>query len=114
MRKWLLQIAAAVLVSAAPCAFAQNAQIAGSVKDETGGVLPGATVTVRNLETGLVRTATSDAAGNYRLPALPPGMYSLQAQMQGFSSETRPDVLLVIDQTATIPITLKPKVAETL
>jgi hypothetical protein len=109
MRKWLAGFAAAVFVSAAPFAFAQHAQVAGSVKDETGGVLPGATVTARNLETGLARTATSDAAGNYRVPALPPGAYSLQAQLQGFSSETRPDIVLVIDQTATIAFTLKPK-----
>jgi hypothetical protein len=67
------------------------------------------TITARNVETGLQRSATTDAAGNYRLPALPPGVYSVQAQLQGFSSETRPDILLVIDQTATLAFTLKPK-----
>ncbi len=109
MRKWLIGLAVAVSLSAAHEAAAQNAQIAGTVKDETGGVLPGVTITAKNVETGLARTATTDAAGNYRLPALPPGVYSLQAQLENFSSETRPDIVLVIDQTATIPFTLKPK-----
>lgn len=109
MRKWLAGLAAATLVSFAPSAFAQNAQIAGTVKDQTGGVLPGVSVTARNLETGLSRNATTDAAGNYRVPALPPGNYSVSAQIQGFNQETRPDIVLVIDQTATIAFTLTPK-----
>ena len=109
MRKWLIGVAAMAILSMAQGAFAQNAQITGTVKDQTGGVLPGVTITVKNVETGLVRTATSDGTGNYRVPALPPGVYSLQAQLQSFSSETRPDIVLVIDQTATIPFTLKPK-----
>ena len=109
MRKWLFGFAAAIFVSAAPFAFAQNAQITGTAKDETGGMLPGVTITAKNVETGLVRSASTDSAGNYRLPALPPGIYSLQAQLSGFSSETRPDIVLVIDQTATLTFTLKPK-----
>jgi hypothetical protein len=109
MRKWLVGVAVVVLACVTHEAAAQNAQIAGTVKDETGGVLPGVTITARNVETGLSRSASTDAAGNYRLPALPPGVYSVQAQLQGFSSETRPDTVLVIDQTATIAFTLKPK-----
>lgn len=111
MRRWLVALAVGlcVCVGAANEALAQNAQVAGVVKDQTGGVLPGATVTARNLETGLVRTASTDAAGNYRVPALPPGVYSLTVQLQGFNQETRPDIVLVIDQTATIPFTLSAK-----
>src|SRR5207248_7600375 len=44
----------------------------------------------------------------YRLPSLPPGAYSVTAEIQGFSTETRPDIVLVIDQTAIINFTLKP------
>ncbi|MBI4476081.1 MAG: TonB-dependent receptor [Acidobacteria bacterium] len=104
-----------ILIVATTNAHAQNAQIVGSLKDQTGGVLPGATVTARNQETGLLRTAVSDAEGNYRLPALPPGVYTVSAELVGFGTETRPDILLVIDQTAILAFTLKPAtVAETI
>lgn len=88
-------------------AFAQNAQVAGSVKDETGGTLPGVTVTARNKESGLVRTAVTDGAGSYRLGALPPGLYSVSTQLAGFKNEAR-EILLVIDQTANIPFIMRP------
>jgi hypothetical protein len=115
MRKWLTCLAAAAaLLLGSQAAYAQNARIVGTVKDQTGGALPGASVTARNQETGLTRTATSDGVGNYRLPALPPGTYKLIAELTSFSSESRPDLVLVIDQTATIDFALKPaSVAET-
>jgi outer membrane receptor protein involved in Fe transport len=89
-------------------ANAQNAQVAGVVKDSSGAVIPGATVTARNVENGLTRLAVTDAAGEYRLPSLPPGRYSMSAELSGFSTETRPDIVLVIDQTALITFVLKP------
>jgi outer membrane receptor protein involved in Fe transport len=89
-------------------AFAQNAQISGTLKDQSGGVMPGATITAKNLATGLARTVVTDATGEYRVPALPPGTYSLTAEMQGFTTERRPEVILVIDQDAVINFTLKP------
>lgn len=88
--------------------FAQNAQISGTLKDQSGGVLPGVTVTAKNPATGLARAAVSEATGEYRVPALPPGTYVLTAELSGFGKETRPDVLLVIDQDAVINFTLKP------
>jgi hypothetical protein len=115
MRTWLagLVVTTAVLLDA-HAAYAQNARIVGTIKDQTGGAVPGVTVTARNQETGLTRAASSDEAGNYRLPALPPGTYNLTAELASFSSESRPDIVLVIDQTATIDFTLKPaSVAET-
>src|SRR5262245_22695180 len=89
-------------------AYAQNAQITGLLKDSSGGILPGAAVTARNVETGLTRAATTTDAGEYRLPALPPGRYAVSAELSGFSTETRPDIVLIIDQTAIINFTLKP------
>jgi hypothetical protein len=92
----------------APSAFAQNAQIAGVVRDSSGGVIPGVTVTARNADTGLTRVAVTEATGDYRVPSLPPGKYAVQAELSGFSTETRPDIVLIIEQTATINFTLKP------
>src|SRR5689334_8152126 len=83
-------------------AYAQNAQITGLVKDASGAIIPGATVTVRNVDTGFSRAAVTDAGGEYRVPSLPPGRYTMTTELSGFTTETRPDITLVIDQTATI------------
>jgi Carboxypeptidase regulatory-like domain len=92
----------------AATASAQNAQVTGVVKDSSGGVIPGATVTARNVETGLSRVAVSDAQGEYRLPSLPPGRYAITSELSGFSTETHPDIVLIIDQTAILNFALKP------
>src|SRR5947209_2401040 len=115
MHSWRVGIAllvcCAVGVSAA---YAQNAQITGVVRDSSGAVIPGATAAAKNQSTGLTRSDATDAMGQYRLVALPPGAYTLSIELTGFSTETRPDIVLVIDQTATIDVTLKPAaVAET-
>jgi hypothetical protein len=116
MRKWIVCVAAvAALVVSTESAFAQNAQIIGTLRDQSGGVLPGAIVTAKNQETGLTRTAVAEAGGDYRLPALPPGTYTVAAELQGFNVEARKDLVLVIDQTAVIDFTLAPAtLAETI
>jgi outer membrane receptor protein involved in Fe transport len=102
-----------LLVSAT--ASAQNAQVTGTLKDQSGAVLPGVTVTAKNTATGLTRTAVTDASGEYRLVSLTPGNYNVSAELAGFGTESRPDIVLVIDQTAIIDIVLKPAaVSETL
>ena len=109
MRRRLIGFLAALAwAAAATNAHAQNAQITGAVKDASGAVIPGATVTARNADTGFVRTAVTDGQGDYRLPSLPPGRYSVSTELTGFSSETRPDIVLIIEQTAIINFTLKP------
>jgi hypothetical protein len=109
MRNWLAGFAAFLIsIAMAPAALAQNAQINGAVKDSSGAIIPGATITARNLDTGLSRAGVTDAAGEFRLPSLPPGRYSVSAELSGFSTETRPDIVLIIDQTAIINFGLKP------
>ena len=109
MRKWLAGVAVFVFsLALAPVAFAQNAQITGTVKDSSGGIIPGATITARNVDTGLTRVSVTDGAGEFRLPSLPPGRYAVSTELSGFSTETRPDITLIIDQTAIINFSLKP------
>src|SRR5438874_6975294 len=109
MRTWQVGLLTLVLFfSAASLAHAQNAQITGAIKDQSGAVIPGATVTARNVETGFARVGVSDGAGEYRLPSLPPGRYAVATELSGFSTETRPDIVLIIDQTAIINFALKP------
>jgi hypothetical protein len=109
MKKMLTGLMAVLLLAAlSSTAYAQNAQITGTVKDGSGAVIPGTTVTSRNVETGLTRTALTDEQGSYRLPSLPPGHYAVSAELPGFATETRPDIVLVIEQTAPIHFVLKP------
>ena len=115
MRKWLLGVAVLVgCLVGAEAAWAQNAQVVGTIKDDTGGVIPGATVTARNVETGLVRTATSDEHGTFRVQALPPGTYTVVTELPGFKTETQERLTLAIDQSFTMNVVLKPaSVSET-
>jgi hypothetical protein len=72
------------LIAAASPAAAQttNGVISGIVSDAQGGVLPGVTVTGRNIETGITRTVVTESDGRYRLAALPPGRYEVRAELQ--------------------------------
>jgi hypothetical protein len=105
----------AALLFSAGTALAQNAQITGTLKDQSNAILPGVTVTAKNVATGLTRVATTDATGQYRLSALTPGTYEVTTGLSGFTSESRKDIVLVIDQSAIIDFTLKPAaIAETI
>jgi Carboxypeptidase regulatory-like domain/TonB-dependent Receptor Plug Domain/TonB dependent receptor len=104
-----------MLLIGADRAAAQNASVTGTVTDPSGGVMPGAVVTAHNQETGLSRSATTADNGQYRVPALPPGSYLVTAELSGFTTEQVEDLVLVIDQTATINFSMKPAaVAETI
>ena len=59
--------------------------LAGVATDESGSVLPGATVTATNTATGLVRTAITDSAGRYTVLGLPPAVYDVRAELPGFA-----------------------------
>ncbi len=60
--------------------------ITGTITDPQGGVLPGVTLTLRNVDTGFTRTTVSGTDGSYRMAGLPPGRYDLKADLQGFAS----------------------------
>lgn len=90
-------------------AFAQStATLAGTVKDPTGAVLPGATVVVHNNGTGVNRTITSDSAGQYVIPSLQPGDYNVTVSAPGFSRFTVKSYVLQVDQKATLDVPLAP------
>ncbi|OLE79620.1 MAG: hypothetical protein AUF76_16215 [Acidobacteria bacterium 13_1_20CM_2_65_9] len=59
-------------------------QIAGFIKDQTGGVIPGATITVTHAQTGVVRTVVTDGTGYYVFTAVTPGVYDVVVELQGF------------------------------
>ena len=101
-----LVLAAAVVLGPAS-AFAQEGQIAGTVRDESGGVIPGVLVEVTSpalIEK--VRSATTDANGQYRLTNLPVGTYSVTFSLEGFSRVQRGDVVLTSGFTAPVNATM--------
>jgi hypothetical protein len=80
--------------------------ITGEVKDSTGAVVPGATVTVVNKATNATRTTQTNAVGLYDFPALPPGTYTVSSELQGFKTATR-DLELQVQQTLRVNFTLE-------
>jgi hypothetical protein len=69
-----------LLWSPALRAQAVSGTILGTVQDSSGASVPGASVTIVNSETGLTRAVTTDSAGEYNAPSLPPGMYNVPAK----------------------------------
>src|SRR5206468_2578138 len=70
-------------------------------------VLPGATITVKNVETGATRTLVSDAAGHYRALSLPPGLYAVSAELQGFTSASRGNLTVEIGRDIVADLSMK-------
>jgi hypothetical protein len=96
------------LVLAAPLtARAQTtASVSGRVQDASGAVLPGVSVTARQIDTGFERTTTSDAEGRYALPSLPSGAYELRAELQGFRTLVRRGILLSVAEHVSVDLAL--------
>ena len=81
--------------------------ILGAVRDSSGALIPGTTVTVRNVETGITRTGTTEANGSYRFSALPVGTYEIRAQQEGFRAELRTNISLTVGQEAVVNFSLQ-------
>src|ERR1700674_401963 len=81
-------------------AFSQGSsgRIVGTVTDQSGGVISGATVTVLDTERGVARTLTTDDAGIYNAPTLNPGTYTVRAESKGFKKLERQNVVLQVGQ----------------
>ena len=73
-----------------------SAVVVGVITDAQGGVLPGVTVTLRNVESGTVRTAVTEADGQYRIAGLQPGRYGLRAELSGFATAEVTNLTLTI------------------
>jgi hypothetical protein len=80
--------------------------VAGTTKDPTGAVIPGATVSLMNVDTGSERSETSDSQGRYSFSQVQPGAYKLTAKAQGFSDVTV-DVRLQINTPATVDLSFE-------
>src|SRR5215211_3821563 len=104
-----------LVVSAVPSAAQATAQISGTVRDGSGAVLPGATITVTQTETGITRSTVSNEGGFYTLASLPLGSYKLEVMLQGFRTFVQTDLVLQVNSSPVINVTLQlGQVAETI
>jgi hypothetical protein len=91
-----------------PTVRAQSeASVSGTVSDSSGAAIAGATVTIRNTETGFERSVSTDEAGRYNAASLPVGTYDLKAEKPGFRSNFRTGVTLVVGQREEILFVLQ-------
>ncbi|HWX55995.1 MAG TPA: carboxypeptidase regulatory-like domain-containing protein [Verrucomicrobiae bacterium] len=100
-RFWFLSVLSVVLVgflSASAQVDYATATIRGTVLDPQGNVIAGATVTVTNPSTGIIKTAKTDGNGAYRVPALPPGTYQISIEVRGFSREVAKGIQATVGQ----------------
>src|SRR5216684_1499606 len=81
--------------------------IQGDVTDEKGGLVPDATVEIRNLDTNLTKTQTTDSDGRFRFLLLPPGRYTVTISKPGFATIVQENVSLTVGQTISLPVSMK-------
>jgi hypothetical protein len=107
-RRVILALAACLALSttAAAQTRATTADLAGTVVDQSAAVLPGATITAQNIDTNQARSAISDERGHFLIPALPPGTYSVRAEMPGFATRTLDDVVLTLGSLIDVRLTM--------
>jgi len=90
--------------------FAQTAgagTITGTITDSSQAVIPGATITVTNDDTGIAHAYTTNSAGFYVAPFLQPGHYTVTGSASNFGSAGMKNLTLLVGQTLTIDLTLK-------
>ncbi len=104
----LFLLAGALLLLAVTPVAAQRVtgQVAGTVKDDSGAVLPGVTVSLTGELVAGTRTVVTNASGFYRILNLPPGAYDLLFDLEGFQPQSREGVIVALGKTTTVDTTL--------
>src|ERR1700689_4485158 len=111
----ITRLAEAVIVIVALCvlpsfllAQVNQGRLLGTVTDQSGGVIAGATVIVTDVQKNVSRTLTTDSAGEYVAPNLDPDTYSVRVESRGFKTFTRVGMELGVGQDARVDVTLQP------
>ena len=101
-------LAITIFLACTGAAFAQaNAQLTGTVTDPSGGVVGKVPITLRDMGTNVMYTATSNDSGFYGIANLPPGTYELKATYSGFAPYTQTGIILTVGESATVNIGLQ-------
>ncbi len=103
-------LAAACLIAAALPSFAQfdTATVVGTVKDNTGGVVPGATVTLTNIDTGVATVRVTEASGSFEFMTVRIGRYKVTAELQGFSTAVADNIQVTVGARQRVDLQLAP------
>src|SRR5262245_4634639 len=112
VRRWQLMIgivAVLALLAGPRSAAAQfdAATVLGTVVDTTGARVPGATVSLKNADTGITATTVSDSEGNYQFLNVRIGTYSVRAELQGFSTAVAETVSVTVNARQRVDLTMK-------
>ena len=105
--KLFLLFAALLTFLTTPALAQTSGSISGEVRDEKQAVVTNATVTVRNVKTNETRSTTTDGDGRYRFTGMPVGDYELTVESTGFSKYVQSGISLVLNQAATVVVSLK-------
>src|SRR5438874_13654593 len=110
MKRTLTSVFLALLISAISCgsAWAQaTAQISGTVRDQSGAVLPGVEVMATQTDTGIIRSTVTNETGSYVLPNLALGPYRLEAGLPGFRSFVQTGFVLQVNSSLVFNVSLE-------
>jgi len=98
----------ALLLPVMLSAQAVNATLVGTVTDQSGAVVGGANVVAREVATGVSRTTTTNASGNYVFSNVPPGVYAVEVEAQGFKKTSRPQTNVEVNSSVRVDFSLEP------
>jgi hypothetical protein len=108
MRRYVFGAALLVLLACVSAAAQQTTgNVAGRVVDQQSAAVPGVTVTAKSPSTGFIRSEVTDVEGVYRLTALPVGVYEVTAELQGFATVSKKDVIVDVSTTVSIDFSLR-------
>src|SRR5262245_21412084 len=114
-RLWVATLLVLLTFTTAWAQGGATAQISGTVKDASGGVLTGADVTITQTDTGLKRNTVTDANGAFSFPNIPVGPHRLDVMLQGFRSFAQTGIVLQVNDSPVVAVLLQlGQVAETI
>jgi hypothetical protein len=102
-----LFLAMGILLASHARAQTSGATLSGTVTDQSGGAIPQATISIKNVATGITRSNTTSAAGFYSAPNLLPGIYEVKAEAQGFTSKLQTGVNLTVGEQQVLNFALQ-------
>jgi hypothetical protein len=105
-RPALLALGLVVALASTAAGQAAHGTLLGNVRDETGGAVPGATITAIEVQTNIARTTVSNETGYYTFTNLPPGVYRVEGELQGFKKFLRDGVEVRVNTTVRVDVAL--------
>jgi hypothetical protein len=102
----VLVVGLVLTVPSSARAQAANGTLLGNVRDDSGAGVPGATITATEVQTNVARSSVSNEAGYYTLTNLPPGVYRVEGELQGFKKFVREGVEVRVNTTVRVDVAL--------